>query len=225
MKFLREKFASAPDYPRVAPFAIFVLLTALQAEVGEGSPYPYILYLLKTVVGAWLLWEVRPFVAELRWAFSWEAVVAGVVVFAAWVGLDGFYPRLSTPGEGWNPHKQFGDGSSMAWVCIVGRLLGSSLVVPPIEELFYRSYLYRVLVRQNFLTMPLGQYHALSFLATSAIFGLMHPDRWVAGIFCGLTYQWLVIRKGRLGDAIMAHAITNCLLGLWIIWRGAWNFW
>ena len=113
----------------------------------------------------------------------------------------------------------------MAWVCIMGRLLGSSLVVAPIEEVFYRSFLYRVLVRQNFLTMPLGQYHALSFFTTSAIFGLLHPDRWVAGILCGLTYQWLVIRKGRLGDAMTAHAITNSLLGLWVIWRPAWNFW
>ena len=113
----------------------------------------------------------------------------------------------------------------MAWVCIMGRLLGSSLVVPPIEEVFYRSFLYRVLVRQNFLTMPLRQYHALSFFTTSAIFGLLHPDRWAAGIFCGLAYQWLVIRKGRLGDAMTAHAITNFLLGLWVIWRPAWNFW
>jgi CAAX protease family protein len=53
----------------------------------------------------------------------------------------------------------------------------------------------------------------------------LHPDRWVAGIFCGLVYQWLVIRKGRLGDAMAAHAITNFLLGLWVIWRPAWNFW
>ena len=225
MKFLREKLGSSPEYARVAPFAIFVALTALQGEAGESSPYSYLLYLLKTGIGAWIVWEMRSFVSEMRWAFSWEAVAVGVLVFAAWVGLDGFYPRLSTLGDGWNPNKQFGDGSTMAWACIMGRLLGSSLVVPPIEEVFYRSFLYRVLVRQNFLTMPLGQYHALSFFTTSAIFGLLHPDRWVAGIFCGLAYQWLVIRKGRLGDSMTAHAITNFLLGLWIIWRGAWNFW
>ena len=64
-----------------------------------------------------------------------------------------------------------------------------------------------------------------SFVVTSAIFGLMHPDRWLAGILCGLAYQWLVIRKNRLGDAMTAHALTNLLLGLWVIWKGAWSFW
>jgi CAAX prenyl protease-like protein len=133
---------------------------------------------------------------------------------------------LSTPSpDGWNPNTQFGNGSTAAWGFIAVRILGSSLVVPPIEEVFYRSFLYRLLVRQNFLTMPLGQYHALSFFVTSIIFGLVHPDRWVAGILCGLGYQWLVIRKGRLGDAMTAHAITNFLLGLWVVWRGAWSFW
>jgi CAAX prenyl protease-like protein len=103
--------------------------------------------------------------------------------------------------------------------------VGSSLVVPPIEEVFYRSFLYRYFVRINFLTMPLGQFHGLSFVVTSSIFGLMHPDRWVAGILCGLAYQGLTIRKNRVGDAMSAHAITNFLLGVWVVWKGAWSFW
>jgi CAAX prenyl protease-like protein len=226
MTILREQFGKAPEYPRVAPFAIFLLLTAFQTESGDSSATPYVLYLVKTIIGAWLIWEMRPFVAEMKWAFSWEAIAMGVAIFAVWVGLDGLYPRLSTPSpDGWNPNTQFGNGSTAAWGFIAVRILGSSLVVPPIEEVFYRSFLYRLLVRQNFLTMPLGQYHALSFFVTSIIFGLVHPDRWVAGILCGLGYQWLVIRKGRLGDAMTAHAITNFLLGLWVVWRGAWSFW
>ena len=95
------KFAGSPEYARVAPFAIFVVLTALQGQLGEDSRYW--LYLLKTLVGAWLIWEMRPFVEEMRWKISWEAVVVGVAVFAIWVGLDGLYPRLSEPGAGWNP--------------------------------------------------------------------------------------------------------------------------
>jgi hypothetical protein len=61
-------------------------------------------------------------------------------------------------------------------------------------------------------------------VVTSLIFGLVHYE-WLAGILCGLVYQWLVIRKGRLGDAMTAHALTNLLLGLWVVWRGAWGFW
>ena len=223
MQFLRRKFAGSPEYARVAPFVIFVALTALQGQLGEDSRYW--LYLVKTLVGAWLIWEMRPFVEEMRWKVSWEAVVVGVAVFGVWVGLDGLYPRLAELDAGWNPGKRFGQGSAVAWLYVVVRIAGSSIVVPPLEEVFYRSFLYRMFVKTDFRAMPLGQFHGLSFVVTSAIFGLLHPDRWLAGILCGLAYQWLVIRKNRLGDAMTAHAITNFLLGLWVVWKGAWSFW
>lgn len=223
MQFLRQKFAASPEYPRVLPFAVFVVLTVCQGQFGPASAYW--MYLVKTLVGAWLIWQSRSFVQEMRWAISWEAIVVGIAVFVAWVGLDGLYPRLAKPEAQWNPFKEFGSGSVAAWFYVVVRSLGSSVVVPPLEEVFYRSFLYRYFVRLNFLTMPLGQFHGLSFVVTSAIFGLMHPDRWVAGILCGLAYQGLAIRKNRLGDAMTAHGITNFLLGLWVLWKGDWSFW
>jgi len=223
MYFLRRKFEGSPEYARVAPFVIFVLCTALQGELGEDSRYW--LYLLKTLVGAWLIWQMRPFVEEMRWSLSWEAVVVGVGVCVMWIGLDGLYPRLSEAKAVWTPFKRFGEDSGLAWLFVVGRIAGSSIVVPPLEEVFYRSYLYRMLVKTDFRTMPLGQFHGLSFVVTSVLFGGMHPDRWLAGILCGLAYQWLVIHMNRLGDAITAHAITNFLLGLWVVWKGAWSFW
>lgn len=61
-------------------------------------------------------------------------------------------------------------------------------------------------------------------MVTSLLFGLVHYE-WLAGILCGLAYQWLVISKNRLGDAMTAHAITNFILGIYIVWRGAWGFW
>ena len=107
---------------------------------------------------------------------------------------------------------------------IAVRVLGSSLVVPPLEEVFFRSFVYRYLFQPDFLSVPLGRFAWTPFLLTSILFGLEH-NQWLAGILCGLAYQGLVCRKKRLGDAITAHAITNLLLGLWVVWRGAWNFW
>jgi CAAX prenyl protease-like protein len=104
------------------------------------------------------------------------------------------------------------------------RILGSSLVVPPIEEAFYRSFLYRYLAKANFLDLPLDRLVPGPFLGTAAIFGFSHNE-WLAGILCGLAYQWLVLRRGRLGDAMTAHGITNFLLGVWVVSRGQWNFW
>jgi CAAX protease family protein len=221
MFFLRKKFEGSPELARFLPFGIFVALTAAQGEFGESSRYW--LYLVKTLVGAWLILEMRPFVEEMRWKFSWEAVVVGIIIFATWVGLDGYYPRLTNLGPDWNPYKEFGKGLAGFYAAV--RIAGSSIVVPPIEEVFYRSFLYRYFVKTDFRAMPFNRFHGLSFFVTSIIFGVLHPDRWVAGIICGLGYQWLVIHKNRLGDAMTAHAITNFLLGLWVVWKGAWSFW
>jgi CAAX prenyl protease-like protein len=151
----------------------------------------------------------------------------GVLVCVVWVGLDPYYPKLQTVAKTethWNPFEEFGGASGLGWFFVAVRTVGSALVVPPIEEAFYRSFLYRYFVKIDFTAMPLSQLHWLSLVVTSLIFGFSHYQ-WLAGILCGLAYQWLVLRKGRLGDAMTAHAITNFLLGIWVVWKGAWQFW
>lgn len=220
---------------RVAPFVIFVLLTAAQGKFGAASAYWF--YLAKTLAGLWLIWAMRPVVTEMRWAFSWEAVAVGIGIFAVWFGIDGEWTTQNSlwlklglahapknPAPCWNPNAQFGSGSALAWLFIGVRILGSTFVVPPLEEVFYRSFLYRYLASHEFLSVPLNKFLPVPFLATALVFGFSHNE-WLAGIICGAAYQWLVLRKNRLGDAMTAHAITNFLLGLWVVSRGAWNFW
>jgi len=222
VQWMRRRLETSPLLARAAPFVLFLVLTALQGRVGEASHYW--IYLGKTVAGAWLIWLIRPYVAEMRWAISWEAGAVGLAVFFVWVGLDPYYPKFGKPGPAWNPHAEFGSGTGLAWLCVVGRVLGSSLVVPPLEEVFYRSFVYRFLVKQDFLAVPLGAFAWMPLLVTSGVFGLSHFE-WLAGGVCGLAFQALVIWKKRLGDAMTAHAITNLLLGLWVVWKGAWHFW
>jgi CAAX prenyl protease-like protein len=232
---LRKPFAASPLLVRVAPFVIFLALTFGQGQFGEASRYWF--YLAKTLVGAWLIWEMHPFVSEMRWAMSWEAVAVGVAVFAAWVGVTGDWTAQNSlwaklglthlsgsPLKTWNPNGQFGPGSTLAWLFMVTRILGSTFIVPPLEEVFYRSFLYRYIAKPDFQSVSLNQFLPLPFFATAAVFGFSHNE-WLAGILCGAAYQWLVIRKNRLGDAMTAHAITNFLLGVWVVWRGAWQFW
>jgi len=245
VRCLKKFLAVSPAAARVAPFVIFLALTFCQGQFGEASRYWF--YLAKTLVGVWLVWEMRPFVAEMRWAVSWEAAAIGVGIFAVWVGLDPFYPHSeeilqndicpflkkiglgvlcsdSNPEKLWNPNEQFGYGSALAWLMIVARILGSTFVVPPLEEVFYRSFLYRYIGKPDFQSVPLNRFLPLPFFVTAAVFGFSHNE-WLAGILCGAAYQWLVLRKNRLGDAMTAHAITNFLLGLWIVWKHAWQFW
>ncbi len=222
MRCLKKFLSVSPAAARVVPFVVFLMLTFCQGKFGAASAYWF--YLAKTLAGAWLIWEMRPFVVEMRWAASWEAVAVGGGIFAVWVGLDPFYPKLFTGGATGNPGDQFGEGSALTWFFIAVHVLGMTLVVPPLEEVFYRSFLYRYIAKTDFQSVPLSQFSPLPFFATAAVFGFSHNE-WLAGIFCGAAYQWLVLRKNRLGDAMTAHAITNFLLGVWIVWKHAWQFW
>ena len=231
MNSLIARLTKSPVAARVAPFIVFVVLTCCQGVVGETGRYW--IYLAKTIVGAWMLWLVRPVIEEMRWTPSWESVVVGVAAFILWIGLDdlliriGFassYPKLKLSGPPWNPTDPFGSGSAFAWCVILVRFVGSTVIVPPLEEVFFRSFLYRYLMKVDFLSVPLGTFAWWPFLAASVLFGLEHRE-WLAGILCGLAYQGLVCQKKRLGDAITAHAITNFLLGAWVVWRSAWQYW
>jgi membrane protease YdiL (CAAX protease family) len=245
VEWLTRRLSSSPTLARVAPFAVFLGLTWCQGRFGEEGRYWF--YLAKTITGALLVWSTWRAVTEMRWVLSWEAVVAGVLVFAFWVGLDGWYPPLdqlvqkylcpllksagleswcgpATTPVSWNPHRQFGEGTTLAWFFVLVRIAGSTLVVPPIEEAFYRSFVYRYIEKPDFQSVALGAFLWMPFIVTSGVFGFGHYE-WLPGILCGFVYQGLVCWKKRLGDAMTAHAITNFLLGVWIVWKGAWYFW
>ncbi len=230
MNLALEKSRHAPTLVRVVPFAIFLLLTFFQNHLGEAARYW--LYLAKTVVGAWMIWQVWRLVPEMRWKVSGAAIVVGLVVFIMWISIDQlfrewglpFAPRFKISQGPWNPNVQFGAGSLLAWFFIVVRIAGVSIVVPPLEEVFFRSWLYRYLSNPQFEAIPLGQFRLVPFLVTSIVFGMEHQE-WLAGILCGFAFQALVCWKKRLSDAITAHTITNFLLGIWVVWKGAWLFW
>jgi CAAX prenyl protease-like protein len=226
----------SPDRARFVPYLLFVLPIVLAGHLGAGSAYW--VYLGRTLLGAALIWFIWPRVKEMRFAFSWEAVAAGFLVFVVWVGLDPYYPGtfelFDKVGLGflsggdrpppWNPFTQFGDGNLLAWSFVFVRIAGSSLVVPALEEVFFRSFFYRWIARPDFEALPLNHFAWKPFVLTAVMFGFIHNE-WLAGILCGFAYQWLVLRKSRLGDAMTAHAITNFLLGIYVVWKGAWHFW
>lgn len=230
MTWLRSLLTRTPATARVAPFLAFVLLTFAQDSAGPAGPYW--IYLAKTLLGLLMLAAIWPAVAELRWKISWEGILVGVAVFAVWIGIDpllerlgwtGSYPKM-TLGQPWNPNTVFGDGSTLAWLFIAVRIAGSTFVVPPLEELFYRSFLYRYAEKTDFLSVPLGRFIPRPFVVSAAIFALAHRE-WLAALLCAAAYQGLVCWRKRLGDAMTAHAVTNLLLGLTVAFRGQWQFW
>jgi CAAX prenyl protease-like protein len=98
------------------------------------------------------------------------------------------------------------------------------LVVPLMEELFWRSFLLRYLIDQNFESVPVGSFTWPSFLVTTVLFGLEHHFL-VAGMLAGAIYSLLLYRTRSLAQCVLAHAVTNLALAGYVLYTGNWYFW
>src|SRR5262245_21479458 len=197
MNSLTAVLTKTPLSARVTPFLLFLILTFGQRWFGETGRYWC--YLAKTLLGGWMVWAIRDLVVEMRWRFHWAGLITGVAMAFVWVELGDWLvraqlaPKPDPTGPLWNPHVQFGQGSAMTWFFLVVHLVGAALVVPPLEEVFFRSFLYRYVARIDFLAVPLGAFLWKPFLITPLIFALEHQPRdWPAGLLCGFAYQGLV---------------------------------
>ena len=155
----------------------------------------------------------------------------GMAVFVMWVGLDPFFPKnhiffSPTPSDiEWNPFARYGAGFRTRLVfCHRAPPRAPRSSSRRWRKFFGARFFTAIASGHEFSIAAVELFHPTSFIVVSLLFGLEHYE-WVQGFLCGMAYQWLVINKNRLGDAIAAHAITNFLLGLWVIGRGAWHFW
>lgn len=108
---------------------------------------------------------------------------------------------------------------------ILFRLVGAVVTVPVAEELAFRGYLLRRLISADFAAVDPRRFTLLSFVVSSILFGVLHGQRWVAGIAAGMLYAWAFQRRARIGDAAAVHGITNGLLALWVLFTGNWTYW
>ena len=110
------------------------------------------------------------------------------------------------------------------WPLVVVRIAGAALVVPVMEELFWRSFVMRWLDNTRFTQVDPGAVGLKAVAITSVLFGVEH-NLWLAGIVAGLAYAWLYRRHRSLWSPIAAHAVTNGLLGAWVVATGSWQYW
>jgi hypothetical protein len=212
---------------RILPFAaylLFIVIGDVLERFGAPSGVLRWLYPIKialVVVLLALFWrryaELKPF--SLSAAAATTALVTGVVVLVLWVGLDaGWMIVGSSPG--YDPRV---DGR-IDWLLVAIRIAGAALVVPIMEELFWRSFLMRWVDSPDFESVEPSQLSLKSFAITVLLFGFEH-NLWLAGIVAGLAYGWLYKRHQTLWSPILAHAVTNGLLGLWVLRTGNWSYW
>jgi membrane protease YdiL (CAAX protease family) len=239
-----EKSILSLAAPFVAPFLAFMLF--LSAE-GYFPDQHYLLYPFKSLLVAGVLayfWRALP---SLTPSSTLLSVIIGILGVAIWVGLDSMATRLDVLLEetynsavqaiGMTSWKMELDGlsppgrnpfllypASEAWVLFAFRVAGISLVVPVMEELFWRGFLMRWLIKEDFTAVPLGTYQHASFWITTAFFAMVHGSEWPLAVLVGVLYGAWFVRTKRLGDIMLAHGVTNFLLALYCLFTNDWHF-
>ncbi len=180
------------------------------------------LYPLRFFAAAAALWFFRSAYSGLDWRFGWFSVLAGGLVFAIWITLDVFS----------GPHTDNHITSGLAALPTSGRIAwllfrtaAAVTTVPIAEELAFRGFLIRRIISADFDSLPAREFTWISVVVSSVAFGLMHGARWPAGALAGFIYAAAFLRRGRIGDAVVAHAVTNALLAAWVLWGGRWYLW
>ena len=221
-------FFARPSTSRILPFAVYIAFIAvadLLGRLGLSAEQMRWLYPVKIVAVAMLLLAYRRSYVELvACKMSLRMVLGsclvGVAVLVLWISLDADWMRIGQP-VGFNPTDAAGN---VDWRLAALRIAGAALVVPLMEELFWRSFLMRWLQRQDFLHVYPAQVGLRALAITVVLFGFEH-DLWLAGIVAGLAYSWIYMRTGNLWSPILAHAVTNGLLGAWVLATASWAYW
>lgn len=207
--------------PYIIPFAIFIGLSLIGSQFENGI---YFMYPIKTIAVAVSLFIYRKHYVELfqkiRISSIFIAMVIGLMVFLIWVLPEGLYPTLGT--SQFNPFVF----ENKLWIIflIAFRFIGAVLVVPIFEELFWRSFLIRWIIDQDFRKVPLGQFTWLSFILVVVFFGLEH-HQWLVGMVAGAIYNGLLYHHKNLWSCIIAHGVTNLALGIYVLMTQQWGFW
>ncbi len=219
------------------PFALFILLQALPGLIKNPSPgAPWFqatpefwIYPLQTLLcGGWMFYHRRDYPRGISPLAALIGATVGAVVFVLWISPQaffGFAPRL----DGFDPTRLLtADGQTTAayHVTVALRFARLVLVVPWLEEIFWRGFLLRYLVKEDFTNLPFGAWSPLSLTATTLGFMLEHsrPD-WPAALVTGALYNFVAIRTRSLSACVLAHALTNALLGGYVMRTGQWGFW
>lgn len=204
----------------VLPELVLLTTTLLTAALSAGFEWLYPLRVLAT--GLVLVWFWKRFDLG-RFSLHATPVGIGVLVFLFWLAMVPPAPDAS---------RLFGEqlaaapaAGALAWLAI--RTLGTALVVPLAEELAFRGYLINLLSRPAATGTAAHKYHGLALLpllVSSLCFGALH-SQWIAGTVAGIAFGLARYRRGKVLDAVLAHAVTNGLLAAYVLLSGQWSYW
>lgn len=212
----------------VAPFLVFVTLMAVERSIAlpAGVFYPIRLGAVLLTLGL-VSWPA----ISLRASAPWSSIGVGIAVFLVWIGPDVLFGPgyhhfwlFSNPVTG-SPVSSLRPALRQQWGFLAIRTISCTLMVPVLEELFWRGWLMRWLINREFLKVPLGAYAPSAFWAVALLFASEHGSFWDVGLAAGIIYNWWCLRTKNLADCILAHAVTNGILSAYVLYGGQWQYW
>lgn len=216
--------------PRVLPFAIYILFLVADNTIAQllndfsiDVKWLYLIKIILVIVALSYFWHrydelrIKPPVQDFIYAG-----VSGLIVFVIWIFP---YPSWLASGKevaGINPMLEQMTLQNILWM--TARILGATLIVSVMEELFWRSFIMRWFDNKDFLALDPGKITAFAYIGSACLFALEH-HLWLAGLFAGLVYGELYKTYKNIWIPIFAHAVTNGLLGIWVVLTGNWQYW
>ena len=214
------------DLAYVLPMATFLALTWVGGTWKSLYPASYV---AKAIVVAIMLFALRKHYTKIRWNHWWLGVIVGVVGIFQWVGMQLWLQKnfefFKPSPDVFNPFDTF-ENVVMLWSFIIIRIASASLVVPVMEELFWRDYLWRYILAPNdFKLAKVGEWHWMPFVIVSGAFALVHGNWWLTSIVWAVMMAGLLVYTKSIGACIIAHGLTNLLLAVYVLWTRDWAFW
>jgi CAAX prenyl protease-like protein len=225
-----------PAFCRIFPFAIYIgflildsvfsILKAKNFEFvatwNESWIYPVkILMVMLAILWLWRKFTELAIPVNVKWVDWLIGIFVGVAVFVLWINLDQPWATIGVS-NGYNPTNPV--SQEIDWVLVAIRIFGASIVVPVMEELFWRSFLLRWQMKTRFLEVNPAKVSIQVFVVTALLFACEH-NLIVAGFIAGAAYSWLYMRTRNLWVPIVAHSVTNGMLGVWVLSTHNWQFW
>lgn len=237
--------------PFVLPLLVYMLAGSLEPTpekaggqaIGLAIPYAFYpwVYTGKLALTGVVIALAFPAFRHFPFRVSGLSVVVGVVGIFLWVGLcslevetNVLAPLLDSIGlkgfiasgtrPGFDPFEQLAGQPAAAWAFLVVRLLGLVAIVPLIEEVFYRGFLMRFVMREDWWKVPMGEANTMAVVLATVVPVLMHPAELLAAAVWFSMITWMYLKTRNLWDCVAAHATTNLLLGAYVLYSGEWRF-
>lgn len=221
---IANSFEPSPPTPQAVVEQVANQAPVVTADAAyQRYPAIYAAKIALTVAAIIFVWPGYRQFMPIRCGFL--AILVGIVGAVLWIGLWaadlesmlGIRKLIGGAGQRstFNPFEQL-NSPAQAWAFMALRLFGLALVVPLVEEMFYRGFVMRFVIDRNWPAVPIGKVTPFAAAAAIVLPTVSHPEVFAAVAWFSLMV-WLYAKTKNIWDCVVAHITTNGLLGLYVL--------